>query len=190
MNQRGKHGAVAGWTALTAVALAAALAAGMSALGRETIRVIDGDTLALRRWPLPEHRVRLWGIDAPERHQWCTDADGESYACGAKATRLLRDLIGDREVRCDYRSRDRYGRDVARCWTLGLDLGREMVRAGWAVDFSRYSGGYYLPSEMSAALRGAGMWAGRFERPEEYRRHEREWERGLTSPSRRGNVVP
>jgi len=171
--------AAAGWTALTAVALTAALAAGVCALGREAIRVVDGDTLALRRWPLPEHRVRLWGIDAPERHQWCADAAGENYACGAKATRFLRDLIADRELRCDYRSRDRYGRDVARCWTEGLDLGLAMVRGGWAVDFSRYSGGYYLPSEMSAALHGDGMWAGRFERPEDYRRHEREW--GLTS---------
>lgn len=163
-----------GWTALTAIALVAVLVAGVSALGRESTRAIDGDTIALRRWPLPERRVRLWGIDAPERHQWCADAAGQGYACGAKATRFLRDLIAEREVRCDYRSRDRYGRDVARCWTEGLDLGRAMVRAGWAVDFSRYSAGCYLRSEVSAELQSAGMWAGRFERPEDYRRHERE----------------
>ncbi len=44
--------------------------------------VVDGDTLDVRG-----HRVRLWGVDAPEGRQLCARSDGQGYACGRAAAR-------------------------------------------------------------------------------------------------------
>ena len=43
-------------------------------------RVIDGDSLEVAGV-----RIRLFGIDAPERDQDCQDGNGKSYACGYAA---------------------------------------------------------------------------------------------------------
>ena len=51
-------------------------------------RVIDGDTIVIAG-----ERIRLHGIDAPERDQLCHDGDGTPYKCGIKATAALRQLI-------------------------------------------------------------------------------------------------
>ena len=37
-------------------------------------------------------RVRLWGVDAPEKAQRCLDAQGSAYACGALQTEALSSL--------------------------------------------------------------------------------------------------
>jgi hypothetical protein len=42
-----------------------------------TARVIDGDTLSIA-----DTRIRLWGIDAPERDQTCQGKNGDVYECG------------------------------------------------------------------------------------------------------------
>jgi endonuclease YncB( thermonuclease family) len=42
-----------------------------------TARVIDGDTLSIA-----DTRIRLWGIDAPQRNQTCQGKDGDIYDCG------------------------------------------------------------------------------------------------------------
>jgi endonuclease YncB( thermonuclease family) len=47
-------------------------------------RVVDGDSLELAG-----HRVRLFGIDAPESRQDCRDARGRFYACGREARDAL-----------------------------------------------------------------------------------------------------
>src|SRR5207237_1182174 len=47
-------------------------------------RVVDGDSLEVAGY-----RIRLFGIDAPEWRQECTDASGASYACGRAAARAL-----------------------------------------------------------------------------------------------------
>ena len=48
---------------------------------------------------------------------------------------------------------------MATCAVDGADLGGLMIRAGWALDYARYSGGHYADGERTARAAGAGIWA-------------------------------
>ena len=120
----------------------------------------DGDSLMIGR-----HRVRLNGIDAPERNQTCKKA-GKSWPCGRKAQRHLARLIGNHEVDCTVVKRDRFNRLLARCRAGKRDLNRSMVRDGMAISF----GGSYRLDEASARRAKYGLWSGQFERPQQWRR--------------------
>jgi endonuclease YncB( thermonuclease family) len=123
-------------------------------------RIVDGDTLRFG-----EDRVRLDGIDAPERNQTCKNAAGKRWNCGAEATDGLVALAGGRTITCAPSGHDRYRRIVAVCKAGNTDLGAAQVKAGLAV-----ADGDYLAEEISARAGGRGIWAGRFERPADWRR--------------------
>lgn len=127
--------------------------------------ISDGDSLWAERV-----KLRLHGIDAPERKQKCIDAAGTTYACGKQATNWLRKLIkiGDR-LSCDLLDIDRYRRMIVRCFKNGEDINEAMVRAGWAVAYTRYSDDY-LTAETAAKADQIGLWQGPFMRPESWRR--------------------
>jgi endonuclease YncB( thermonuclease family) len=127
---------------------------------------LDGDSLEIGG-----ERVRLFGIDAPEARQQCRNAEGQQYACGRAATRALAALLGAR-ASCTLVTHDRYARDVATCTAGGRDLGDAMVRAGHAIEYSRYSDGRYAEAEREARAAKRGVWAGTFEEPEAWRRRE------------------
>ena len=91
--------------------------------------VVDGDTIVVN-----EIHIRLFGIDAPESAQRCTDQDGDDYRCGLLATSLLEEEIAGRSVDCTPIDTDHYGRTVAICAVGNIDLGRFMVERGMAVD--------------------------------------------------------
>ncbi len=139
-----------------------------------TARVVDGDTLELAG-----QRVRIWGIDAPEHGQMCESGDWMLsvkpprplvYECGRDATAVLAELTRDRTVTCEQVDRDHYKRIVARCRTEAGDIGAEMVRRGWAVDYTRYSKGAYAAEQREAQQDMVGMWSGRFVMPDQWRR--------------------
>ena len=89
---------------------------------------IDGDT-----FKIDGHRIRLFGIDAPER----------SEIGGTAATLALQGLL-DRGVTCQAVDVDRYGRTVAICFLDdGTDIACALVAMGHADDWPRYSGGRY-----------------------------------------------
>lgn len=136
-----------------------------------TVRVSDGDTLRMGRV-----RIRLSAIDAVEKSQTCVmKASGKRTPCGASASAALSEITGGREVRCLSEGRDRYGRTLGQCWVrIGaedVDIGRHMVRQGWAIAYRRYSNRYAL-DEAEARVEGVGLWAMEFEVPEEYRREK------------------
>lgn len=126
-------------------------------------RVIDGDTL-----DVGSVRVRLHGVDAFERDQTCDGPSG-SWACGAAATRALRDRAEGRRVVCEVRDTDRYGRKVSRCERDGVDVAEVLVEEGLALAYRRYSRDY-IDEELAAEASGAGAWNGSFDRPEQWRR--------------------
>ena len=129
-----------------------------------TARVIDGDTIVIG-----DTHIRLWGIDAPERRQICQAKHGDVYECGRDSAAVLFELTRDRRVDCTPRDHDRYNRVVAVCRTESGELNAAMVRRGWAVDFTKYSGGRYRSDEEQARREQLGIWAGRFEMPWEWR---------------------
>ena len=106
--------------------------------------ITDGDTLKLNGTT-----YRLWGIDAPETKQACPDG----WPAGRLAATHLQSLIAGRNVICERRDTDRYGRTVAVCRAGGEDLGAIMVRDGYAWAFVRYSGDYDDQEERAKAAR-------------------------------------
>lgn len=142
----------------------------------EVERVVDGDT-----FDLAGHRIRLAGIDAPERDQTCTTAAGELWRCGDVARARLRELVRAATVQCQPRTYDRYGRVVAQCEVRdrATELGRQLVREGLALATEGY-----LLEQADASLRHIGLWQGRFERPSDWRRHSGSSEEGAGAPSR------
>jgi len=107
--------------------------------------ITDGDTFRLGAI-----RIRLWGVDAPEL----------ATRFGPKARERLAELIDGRAVRCGPEVGRSYRRTVRAClnWQ-GIDLSREMVREGWAVDWPSYSHGAYAADETQAERARAGVFA-------------------------------
>lgn len=128
-------------------------------IGCET-RVIDGDTLEVKG-----ERVRLHGIDAPEKGQLCANTAGEPYSCGQEAIRALRERIGESNVSCAIDAeRDRYGRALGVCAVHGEDLNAWLVSQGHALAYRRYSL-KYVGQEEAARAAARGLWAGDFVPP-------------------------
>lgn len=127
--------------------------------------VIDGDTFFIKG-----RTYRLWGIDAPEKDQFCR-LESLDYHCGAEARDYLKSLIISGEIKCEAKPRSKKEtRIVALCRVNGEDLAQLMVSAGWAIDYKFFSKGYYARDEKAAREDKRGLWAGDFEPPREWRK--------------------
>lgn len=149
----------------TVIALLLGAAAAAAATGTPIYGVAiagDGDSLRIR-----DTSIRLFGIDAPEFDQTCTRA-GKPWACGADAAKQLSKLVTGQQVHCLPVGKDQHDRTLARCSTLGTDINRTMVEAGYAMAFRKYSTDY-VAAEESAKRGKRGLWAGTFQKPSEYR---------------------
>lgn len=151
---------------LVALALLASAATAAEIAG--IAMVTDGDTIRIG-----DIRIRLWGIDAPERRQMCQGCNGDVYECGRDSAAVLNELIREQPVKCEVKGRDRYGRVVAVCRTEAGELNAAMVRRGWAVEYKQFSKGRYSQDQAAAQREGLGIWSGRFEMPWNWRRSQR-----------------
>ena len=138
--------------ALSRVAfLCAALAAAAPAEFRgRVVGVSDGDTITVLVDRAPV-RIRLWGIDAPERRQ----------PHGRRARQFTASLAMGQAVAVRVKDRDRYGRQVAVVVLAdGRELNREIVRAGYAWWARRYAPEdlELERAESAARRRRAGLW--------------------------------
>ncbi|MGB3243085.1 MAG: thermonuclease family protein [Sulfitobacter sp.] len=127
------------------------------------VRVIDGDTIDVGKT-----RVRLHGIDAPERGQPCSTLSGQNWACGDWVTQQVRDRYQGSSAICQRVDTDRYGRAVARCEVNGRDMGRDLVQAGLAYAYRRYSSDYDL-DEKAALVADVGIHGFLMDSPARYR---------------------
>jgi len=68
-------------------------------LSGKVIKIADGDTITVLDSKRQQHKIRLAGIDAPERKQ----------PYGKKSKRYLSSLVGRKTVCIDWHKKDRYG---------------------------------------------------------------------------------
>ena len=134
-----------------------------------TVRVIDGNNL-----DVAGHRVRLKGIDAPEKAQLCRGATGFIYLCGQLATRALHEKIGEGRVICAVEPQlDRHGGQLGTCYgPNGEDINGWLVSQGHALAYSRYDT-EYIEEQGAARIAERGVWSGKFVEPWRWRNGER-----------------
>jgi endonuclease YncB( thermonuclease family) len=127
-------------------------------------RVIDGNTIIVAGQTL-----RLYGLEAPDLGQTCRSKENRDWPCGRAAAAALRQYIGERPVGCLTRTRDAADRLISTCRVGGTDLNAWLVEQGWALACKGCFGGFPL-EQGRARLARRGLWSGRFEEPEDWRR--------------------
>ncbi len=153
------------WAISLAAGLALATAFPVWAdLTGKVVGVADGDTITVLDADKTQHKIRLAGIDAPERGQ----------PGGFRAKESLSQLLYEREVRVEGSKADRYGRLVAKVMVepadcpgcgMTLDSGLAQITMGRAWWFRRYASeqspqdrGRYESAEQEARARKIGLW--------------------------------
>lgn len=124
-------------------------------LAGKVVGIVDGDTIDVLDGDRNTHRVRLAGIDAPERRQ----------AFGARSTQNLSALIRGSSVRVEWYKLDDYQRLVGKVLKNDQDICLEQVRAGFAWHFKRYEDEQsvedrriYDAAEKEARSAKKGLW--------------------------------
>ncbi len=132
-----------------------------------TASVVDADTLDIH-----SQRIRLVGVDAPESKQKCLDAGGDLFRCGSAAANALDQWINRNPVTCISEGHDRYNRTLGKCSVRGTSVQDWLVRNGHAVAYRAYSK-EFVPAEDAAHAAKAGIWAGEFVMPWDWRKGQR-----------------
>lgn len=130
-------------------------AAGFAIAGR-VVGVTDGDTLTILDGSQHQYRIRLGGVDTPER--------GQPYGKVAKSS--LSSLAFGREATADCGKADRWGRLVCRVSVDGHDVGLAQVERGLGWHYKKYEREQspadriaYAKAEDEARLARRGLWA-------------------------------
>lgn len=120
------------------------------------VGITDGDTVTALTAQNKQIKVRLAGIDAPER--------GQPF--GKASKQALSDLVFRRDVILDGDKVDRYGRLVAKIEVDGRDINLEMIKLGMAWWYRKYANEQtaadqrlYEAAETGARGKKIGLWA-------------------------------
>jgi endonuclease YncB( thermonuclease family) len=129
-------------------------------VGRAT--VVAGDLLKVAGTT-----VRLSGVEAPERAQFC-GKDAGKWRCADIAQSALWKVVAGRPVRCKLRGTDSAGRSLGYCSIDSVDINADLVRQGHVFAEGGTSSRYGA-QEKDARDAKAGMWIGDTQRPTEFR---------------------
>ena len=119
----------------------------------KVVGVSDGDTITVLSADKKQIKIRLYGIDCPEKHQ----------AFGQKTKKFTSDMVFGKSVEIKPVSTDRYGRTVA--WVSlighkGPTLNEELLQAGLAWHYKKYSNDHTLSIyEQYAKGEKIGLWS-------------------------------
>ena len=119
------------------------------------VGVSDGDTITVLDADKTEHKIRLMGIDAPEKKQ----------DFGAASKQALSNYIYQREVTVDYKKLDKYKRIVGKVILDKQDICLAMISDGMAWHYKEYEKeqskkdrDLYREAETSAKEMKKGLW--------------------------------
>lgn len=115
------------------------------------VGITDGDTITVLTPTLEEVKIRLYGVDAPERKQ----------AFGTKAREFLASLVFGQDVIIHPTGRDLYGRTVAKVFINGRDVGLTCIEYGycwWYRDYAKNET-LYKKAQEKASKQELGLWA-------------------------------
>lgn len=119
------------------------------------VGISDGDTVTLLDARHQQHKIRLAGIDAPEKAQ----------AFGERSKQNLAQLVFNKNVTVEWTKLDRYGRTVGKILVNGRDANLEQIKAGMAWWYEKYrkeqslaDQEIYQVAERQAQLRRIGLW--------------------------------
>lgn len=142
------------WVLAGALALAITAAQAEQVQGR-VVGVADGDTVTVLDDRKVQHKVRLAGIDAPEK--------GMPY--GQRSKQYLSDLVFGKNVTLEGDKVDRYGRTVAKVLLNGRDVNLAQIAAGMAWHYKKYDREQssndrmlYGAEELNARAARRGLW--------------------------------
>jgi endonuclease YncB( thermonuclease family) len=115
----------------------------------------DGDTIAVLDDTNTQHKIRLSGIDAPEKRQ----------AFGNVSKQRLAEQVAGRPVAVEWAKVDRYGRKVGKVLLDGLDCNLAQIRRGLAWHYKQYQREQsptdqqnYAEAEIEARAAKQGLW--------------------------------
>lgn len=131
------------------------------------VKIADGDTFTLLVNGNEQVRVRIDGIDAPEKGQ----------AFGNRAKEYLSDMIWGEPVVVRVIKTDRYGRSIGKASTPTIiDVGLEMIKAGYAWQYRDYNNDKsYTAAENFARKNMKGLWQDKKPiRPQDFRKTRRQ----------------
>ena len=118
----------------------------------KVVDVIDGDTIRVFNAGTGQIKVRMYGIDAPERGQ----------PNGGEAKSWLRLIVAGGVVEIDPTGEDPYGNTVGIVWQGEQNVNQEMLQAGYAWVYRSYCDKpfceYWLTLEGEARQKKTGLW--------------------------------
>jgi len=124
-------------------------------LNGRVVGVVDGDTVDILTPDRELVRIRLAGIDAPEKAQ----------PYGQRSKQKMSDLVFGKNAEVDFKKRDRYGRIIGKVTVNGRDASLGLLDAGLAWHYKKYAGeqpvsdrATYANAEDTARLSKIGLW--------------------------------
>ena len=105
------------------------LSAQTETLEGKVVKIADGDTLTLLTSSNEQVKIRLAGIDTPEKKQ----------PFGNKAKQALANLAFQKQALIEVEVKDRYGRTVGVVFVDGLNVNAELVKQGMAWVYRKYT---------------------------------------------------
>lgn len=132
-----------------------AVSAHAETIAGRVVAIADGDTLTVLDALNQQHKIRLAGIDAPEKAQ----------AFGDRSKQSLAGLVFNKNVVVEWDKQDRYGRTVGKILVNGKDANLEQVRVGMAWWYEKYrkeqsasDQRIYEQAEQQARAQRVGLW--------------------------------
>lgn len=132
-----------------------ALSAHSETITGRVVGVADGDTITVLDGDKVQHKIRLTGIDAPEKKQ----------PFGNRSKESLSELAYDKTVTVETDKRDKYGRQVGKVLVNGQDVNLVQVERGMAWFYRQYQREQspndrrlYEAAEDSAKADKRGLW--------------------------------